>query len=307
MILKGKDVAESVNSEILTSTEPCYADNIVPTVAIIRVGENPGDIAYENGAIKKAKSLGLMPEKYTCPADFSEDDLIDVINICNNKKDIHGILLLQPLPSYMDADRVRNNIAPEKDIDGITDINLGNVFIGKDGFAPCTAESCMEILKHYNIELVGKKAVVIGRSLVIGKPVAMMLMKENATVTMCHTKTPHEDLVKYCREADIIVTAAGHRNTLTKEMVREGQTVIDVGINFNEEGKMCGDAAYDEICDIVENITPVPGGVGSVTTSILMKHLVKSASECIGKNSIKPAVNSDPFSNIQPLPEFPGF
>ena len=306
MILKGKDVAESINNEILQGTEPVYSKNIVPTVAIIRIGENPGDIAYENGAIKKAKSLGLMPEKYTCPADFSEDDLIDVIKVINEKEDIHGILLLQPLPPSMNSDRVRNAISPEKDIDGITDQSLGNVFTGKEGFAPCTAESCMEILKHYDIELKGKKAVVIGRSLVIGKPVAMMLMKENATVTICHTKTPEEDLKKYCLDADIIVTAAGHRGTLTADMVREGQTVIDVGINFNDEGKMCGDADYEGICNIVENITPVPGGVGSVTTSVLMRHLLQSAAKTAAAKTPEVPEKTG-VNNVQPLPDFLGF
>ena len=281
MILKGKEVTESINREITGRTEPLYGRNIVPAVAIVRVGENPGDIAYENGAVKKARALGLQPEKYICPADITEEDLIDVIHVINNDSKIHGILLLQPLPAYMNSDAVRNAILPEKDIDGITDGSLGNLFIGKKCFAPCTAESCMAILKHYNINLKGRKVVVIGRSLVIGKPVAMMLMKENATVTICHTKTEEKSLKEYCRNADIIVTAAGHRHTLTKDMVSRGQTIIDVGINFDDEGKMCGDADYDDICEVVKNITPVPGGVGSVTTSVLMRHLVEAAENTI--------------------------
>lgn len=281
MLLKGKEVAEKINQDILAGTAAIYEKNIVPTIAIVRVGENPGDIAYENGAIKKAKSLGLQPEKYTCPEGFSQEDLIDVIKVINDNESIHGILLLQPLPAYMDSEAVRNAIASEKDLDAITDASLGNLFIGKDGFAPCTAESCMAILKHYNIELKGKKAVVLGRSLVIGKPVAMMLMKENATVTVCHSKTSDEDVKAYCRDADIIISATGHINTLTADMVKKGQTVIDVGINFNEEGKMCGDVDFDRVSEIVENITPVPGGVGSVTTTLLMKHLLEATEKAV--------------------------
>ncbi len=281
MILKGKEVAESINQDILTRVVPIYEKNVLPTVAIVRVGENPGDIAYENGAIKKAKALGLQPEKYTCPEGFEQEDLMDVINILNNNESIHGILLLQPLPSYMNSDAVRNAIAPEKDLDAITDASLGKLFIGKDGFAPCTAESCIEILKHYNIDPRGKKVVVIGRSLVIGKPVAMMLMKENATVTICHSGTAKENLTAYCKNADIIISATGHINTVTADMVREGQTVIDVGINFDEDGKMCGDVDYNSVSEIVENITPVPGGVGSVTTTVLMKHLLEATEKAV--------------------------
>ena len=281
MILKGKEVAESINQDILTRVVPIYEKNVLPTVAIVRVGENPGDIAYENGAIKKAKALGLQPEKYTCPEGFEQEDLMDVINILNNNESIHGILLLQPLPSYMNSDAVRNAIAPEKDLDAITDASLGKLFIGKDGFAPCTAESCIEILKHYNIDPRGKKVVVIGRSLVIGKPVAMMLMKENATVTICHSGTAKENLTAYCKNADIIISATGHINTVTADMVRAGQTVIDVGINFDEDGKMCGDVDYNSVSEIVENITPVPGGVGSVTTTVLMKHLLEATEKAV--------------------------
>lgn len=276
-LLKGKDAAEAVNKEILSRTPALYEKNIVPTLGIIRVGENPSDIAYENGAVKKAKELGLQVEKFTCPAEFEESDLISVIEAVNVDSKINGILLLQPLPAHMDADKVRNAIAPEKDMDCISDGALGKFFTNKDAYAPCTAESCMEILKHYEIPVEGKKVAVIGRSMVIGKPVALMLTAANATVTVCHTRTPKEDLIKICRDADIIVAAAGHKGTVTAEMVRAGQTIIDVGINFDEDGKMCGDVDFDAVSEIVDAITPVPGGVGSVTTSLLMKHLVDAA------------------------------
>lgn len=284
MLLKGKAVADRINAEILARTPALYEKGIVPALAIVRVGENPSDIAYENGAVKKAKSLGLQPEKYICPADITEEDLIQVIQSINRDEKIHGILLLQPLPKTIDAAEVRNTLAPEKDLDCISDDALGRMFTGREGFAPCTAESCVEILKHYDIPMKGKKAVVIGRSMVIGKPVALMLLQENATVTVCHTKTPPEDLKALCQDADIIIAAAGKIGAVTADMVREGQTIVDVGINFDEEGKMTGDVDFEPVSQVLGEdgaITPVPGGVGSVTTSLLMRHLVEAAERAL--------------------------
>lgn len=276
-LLKGKIVAEKINEEILKRVPALYERGIVPTLAIVRVGENPSDIAYENGAVKKAKSLGLQTEKFICPANMETEDLVAVIRSINDDKNIHGVLLLQPLPAHIDGEKVRNSLAPEKDLDCISDKALGNLFVGAQGFAPCTAESCIEILKAYQIGIEGKRIVVIGRSIVIGKPAALLLLSENGTVTVCHTKTRREDLIRCCREADIIVTAAGRRNTLTAEMVSGNQVVIDVGINFDEEGRMVGDAAFEEVSEAAAHITPVPGGVGSVTTSVLMRHLLEAA------------------------------
>ncbi len=281
-LLKGKDVADAINQGILKRTPALYEKGIVPTLAIVRVGENPSDIAYENGAVKKAKTLGLQPEKFICPADIAQEDLIEVIKAINNDEKIHGILLLQPLPKSIDADAVRNTLCPEKDLDCISDASLARLFLGQEeGFSPCTAEACIEILKHYRIEIKGKKIVVIGRSMVIGRPVAMMLLKENATITICHTKTPPEDMRAICKSADIIIAAAGHAGTLTADMVSSGQVIIDVGINFNEAGKMCGDVDFEPVSDIVSALTPVPGGVGSVTTTLLMKHLVEAAERTV--------------------------
>lgn len=281
-LLKGKDAADAINQGILKRTPALYEKGIVPTLAIVRVGENPSDIAYENGAVKKAKTLGLQPEKFICPADIAQEDLIEVIKAINNDEKIHGILLLQPLPKFIDADAVRNTLCPEKDLDCISDASLARLFLGQEeGFSPCTAEACIEILKHYRIEIKGKKIVVIGRSMVIGRPVAMMLLKENATITICHTKTPPEDMRAICKSADIIIAAAGHAGTLTADMVSSGQVIIDVGINFNEAGKMCGDVDFEPVSDIVSALTPVPGGVGSVTTTLLMKHLVEAAERTV--------------------------
>lgn len=281
-VLKGKDVADAIDAEILSRTPALYEQGVVPTLAIVRVGENPSDIAYENGAVKKAKKLGMQPEKFICPADIEQGDLIEVIKAINNDEKIHGILLLQPLPASIDADAVRNALCPEKDLDCITDASLCRLFLGDDtGFAPCTAEGCLEILRHNQIEMKGKKVVVIGRSLVIGKPAAMMLLKENATVTICHTRTEERDLRELCRSADIIIAAAGHEGTVTADMASAGQVVIDVGINFNEEGKMVGDVDFESVSQIAAAVTPVPGGVGSVTTTLLMKHLLEAAERSV--------------------------
>lgn len=277
-LLKGKVAADALNEQILDRAMALYEQQIVPTLAIIRVGEDPSQISYETGAEKKAKLVGVHVEKFIAKEDLPEEDFLEIIKYINENKEIQGALLLQPLPKHYDREKIRNLLAVEKDMDCISDAALGGLFLQKkEGFAPCTAESCMEILKYYDIPVKGKKVVVLGRSLVIGKPAAMMLMAENATVTVCHTKTTPEDMKLLCKQADIIIAAAGHRNTLTAEMVSPGQVIIDVGINFTEEGKMVGDVDFEPVSEIVEAITPVPGGVGSMTTTVLMKHLVEAA------------------------------
>ncbi|MBR5316255.1 MAG: bifunctional 5,10-methylenetetrahydrofolate dehydrogenase/5,10-methenyltetrahydrofolate cyclohydrolase [Firmicutes bacterium] len=277
-LLKGKVAADALNETLLDRAVAICETGIAPTLAIVRVGENGSDIAYENGAVKKAQQVAVAVEKFICPENVEEDDLVEIIKYINDNEKIHGMLLLQPLPKHLNAERIRNTIAPEKDMDCISDGALAGLFLQKEGgYAPCTAESCMEILKYYDIPVAGKKVVVIGRSLVIGKPVALMLMKENATVTICHTKTTAEDMKLLCQQADIIIAAAGHRNTLTAEMVRPGQVIVDVGINFNEDGKMVGDVDFEPVSKVVDAITPVPGGVGSMTTTLLMKHVIEAA------------------------------
>ena len=283
-LLKGKEAADALNEKLLDRSIALCEEGTAPTLAIVRVGENGSDIAYENGAVKKAQQVAVAIEKFICPADIREEDLMDIIDFINCNEKIHGILLLQPLPKHLNSERIRNSIAIEKDMDCIGDGSLAHLFLQKEGaYVPCTAESCMEILKYYDIPVKGKKVVVIGRSMVIGKPVAMMMLAENATVTICHTKTTEEDIAALCKQADIIIAAAGHRNTLTAEMVSPGQTIIDVGINFNEEGKMVGDVDFESVSEIVDAITPVPGGVGSMTTTLLMKHVIEAAERTMGK------------------------
>ena len=275
-ILKGSEVTAAMNAELTERVNILKSENITPCLAIVRVGERGDDISYEKGAEKRCAGIGISVIKYTIPESSTQDELLDVIYDINKSDEIHGCLMFRPLPKHFDEEVVRNALCPEKDVDGITDGSLAGVYAGEDkGFPPCTAAACMEILDHYGIDLKGKKATVIGRSLVIGKPAAMMLLKKNATVTICHTRTV--DMPAVCREAEVLIVAAGRAKIVGKEYFSEGQTVIDVGINVDENGNLCGDVNFEEAENIVSAITPVPGGVGTVTTAVLAKHVVEAA------------------------------
>lgn len=282
--LLGKEVNARLNARIQAECEALKGRGIQPTLAIIRCGERPDDLSYERGATKRAEALGVAVEKFVLPEDVTKQALLDTIDVVNRNDAIHGVLLFRPLPKHLKAeqDEISNRVDPRKDVDGMTDLSNAGVFMGKElGFAPCTPAACMEILDYYGIDCTGKSAVIIGRSLVVGKPAAMMLMGKNATVTVCHTRTP--DVAAVAREADIIISAAGKLRSLTKEFVRPGQIVVDVSINWDEEkGGIAGDAVFDEIEPIVEAITPVPGGVGAVTTSVLIGHVVEAAARMNG-------------------------
>ena len=283
--LLGKEVNEALVAVLQTRTAALKEKGITPTLGIIRLGENPSDLSYEKGATKRAEEVGVAVKNYILPEDASKEDVLKVIDEVNADASVHGVLMFRPLPKHLknDQDEICNRLAPCKDVDSMTHMSNAGVFEGQDlGYAPCTPAACMEILDHYGIDCKGKNAVVIGRSLVVGKPAAMMLMAKNATVTICHTRTVNT--AEICKNADIIVTAAGVLNSLTKDFVREGQIVIDVSMNWNPEkitskgkGGMSGDCVFDEVEPIVEAITPVPGGVGAVTTSVLMKHVVEAA------------------------------
>lgn len=275
-LLTGKEVAASVTEDLITRCEALKEKGKIPTLAILRVGENPSDMAYERGATNRAGKVGVELKKVLLEEDVSTEDVIAEVEKLNSDDAVDGVLIFRPLPKHIDDDAVRNALAEEKDVDGIGDGAMAGVYSGKNiGFPPCTAAACIEILKHYDIDMTGKRAVVVGRSLVIGRPVAMMLIKENATVTVCHTKT--ENMAQIAKEADILIAAAGRAKTVTAEFGKEGQTIIDVGINVDEDGNMTGDADFDALEPIVGAITPVPGGVGGVTTSILMKHVIEAA------------------------------
>jgi len=283
--LLGKEVNEALVASLQTRTNALKAKGITPTLGIIRLGENPSDLSYEKGATKRAEEVGVAVKNYILPEDATKEDVLKVIDEVNADETVHGVLMFRPLPKHLkaDQDEICNRLAPAKDVDSMTHMSNAGVFEGQDlGYAPCTPAACMEILDHYGIDCKGKNAVVIGRSLVVGKPAAMMLMAKNATVTVCHTRTVNT--AEICKKADIIVTAAGVLGSLTKDFVREGQIVIDVSMNWNPEkitskgkGGMSGDCVFDEVEPIVGAITPVPGGVGAVTTSVLMKHVVEAA------------------------------
>ena len=278
-LLLGKEVTDALNTDLKNRTDALRERGIVPTLAIVRLGEDPSDLSYERGALKRAATVGVEVRQFILPRDASAQEVLAVIDEINTDAAIHGCLLFRPLPKHL-RDRqyeICNRLDPKKDVDCMTHISSAGVFEGLSlGYPPCTPAACMEILHHYGIDPKGKNVAVIGRSLVVGKPVAMMLMGENATVTVCHTKT--QDVPGICRKADIIVSAAGVLGSLTADFVRPGQTVIDVSINWDErKGGIAGDAKFEEISPIVDAITPVPGGVGAVTTSVLMKHVVLSA------------------------------
>ena len=276
MILKGAPVVAAMNEANAARCEALKAKGITPTLAVVRVGEREDDLSYERGVMTRCGKVGVAVKQYLLPADATQEQLLDVIREINANKSIHGCLLFRPLPKQFDDRTIRAALAPKKDIDGITDGSLAGVFTNTAiGYPPCTAQACLEILKYYNIPLSGKRAVVVGRSLVVGKPAAMMLDRENATVTLCNSRT--QNLPALCKEADIVVVAMGKMGFIGSDCLREGQVVVDVGIHVNEEGKLCGDVRFAEAEPVVDAITPVPGGVGTVTTSVLVSHVVDAA------------------------------
>jgi len=276
-ILKGADVVTALNNKIMEDVKTLEAKGISPTLAILRVGDKLDDVSYENTAMKRADTVGIRVKNVTLPIDVAQEELLKNIEALNNDSDVHGVLMFRPLPRHLDERVICSTLSPKKDIDGITESSLAGVFTGSGiGFAPCTAQACMEILDYYSIDCTGKRAVVVGRSLVVGKPVAMMLMAKNATVTICHTRTI--DMPNITKNAEIVIVAAGQIEGLTKEYFSPNQVVIDVGINWcNEKNKLCGDVKFDDAEPIVGAITPVPGGVGTVTTSVLLSNVIKSA------------------------------
>ncbi len=279
-VLSGKAVADSISSKVAEEVNILKKSGLTPCLAIIRVGENPSDLSYERGAVKRCEITGVEYRKYELPANITEEELLRVIDEVNNDVSIHGVLLFRPLPKHIDSKKIENALLPEKDVDCMTEGSLSGIFTGSNtGYPACTPQSCIEILDYYDIDITGKNVVVIGRSLVVGKPVSMMLLSRNATVTICHTKT--KNMSEISKKADIIIAAAGKAGVVTKDYVSEGQIIIDVGINVNEEGKLVGDVAYDEVSAVAGAITPVPGGVGSVTTSVLISHVVEAAKRTV--------------------------
>ena len=275
-ILKGKEVADALTAQMQKDVEELRAAGVTPTLCIFRVGERPDDLSYERGATKRAQTVGIDVKKVVLPADVTQE-VDEAFTKVNEDDSIHGILLFRPLPKQLDNEKARQMLNPAKDIDGCTDLSLAGVFTNtKTGFPPCTAQAAMEILHHFGIQIKGKKAAVIGRSLVIGRPVGMMLMHENATVVNCHTRTV--DVPSITSKADILIAASGQLHSVTREYTNPDQVVIDVGINWDEKkGSISGDVAFEDVEPYVSAITPVPGGVGGVTTCVLIGHVVEAA------------------------------
>lgn len=271
--LRGKKVSDGIKEYVSKELETL---SFVPKLAIVRVGENPDDMSYERGATKKLKSFGLDVASYVFPQDISDEDFKKAFKNINEDDEVTGILLLRPLPRTINEKDIENMIDPKKDLDGISPINIAKVFAGDTtGFSPCTAEAVIEVLKAYDIELTGKRVTVVGRSMVVGKPVSMLLLKENATVTMTHTRTV--DLKKTCSDAEIVIAAAGRAKMLNSDYCGQDAVMIDVGINVDENGKLCGDVDYATLDGKASAATPVPGGVGTITTAVLAKHLIQAA------------------------------
>lgn len=274
-LLKGKPVADKISVMVKNDVEELRRNNIIPKLKIIRIGEREDDLAYERAAIKRMDKVNIDCEVLSLPLDIHQDVFIDELKKVVNDVSVHGILLFRPLPKQINEDDIKFIMCPEKDIDCFNPINIAKLLDGDErGFPPCTARAAIEILKYYNIELKGKEAAVIGRSMVVGKPLAMLLLKENSTVTICHSKT--ENLPEVTKRADILIAAIGKSRMITKDYIKEGATVIDVGINVDDEGKMTGDVNTDDCIDKAAFITPAPLGVGSVTTAVLAEHVIKA-------------------------------
>ena len=279
-ILSGREVASAMNDALLTRAGALAEQGILPTLAIVRVGENESDLSYQRGAEKRAQKVGVDVRVIALPEDVAAEDLLETIRTLNDDDGVHGVLLLRPLPGHLKdkSQQICNALRPDKDVDAMTDLSSAGVYQGRPdlGFPPCTPEACMRILHHYGISCAGKRAVVIGRSLVVGRPLAMMLMAEDATVTLCHSKTPN--LPEIARQGDILVTAAGRLGFVTEEFVRPGQVVLDVSVNWDpEKNGITGDCVFAGVEPVVSAITPVPGGVGAVTSSVLMDHVITAA------------------------------
>ena len=276
-LLFGAPAAEAVLRGAAERAGALRARGVVPTLAVVRVGARPDDLSYERGAQKRCGAAGVALRPEVLPEDASQEDLMRAVASLNADPGVHGILVFSPLPRGLDLAEVRRALSPEKDVDGVTDASLAGVFTGSDaGFCPCTAEAAAEILDFYGVDCTGKEAVVVGRSLVVGKPAAMLLLRRNATVTVCHTRT--RNLAAVTRRADVVVAAAGCARMLTREHLAPGQTVVDVGVNWDPEArKLCGDVLFSDAEDLVEAVTPVPGGVGALTSAILVRHTVLAA------------------------------
>jgi len=281
-IVKGKPVADAITAEVSDQVKALKEKGIFPKLKIVRVGANPSDLAYEKGALKRCETIGVGAEVLELPEDITQDDFIKELKKVNEDSSVNGILIFRPFPKQLDEKVIKYVIAPEKDVDCFSPVNVAKVMENDStGFAPCTPSAVIEMLKHYKVPMKGKKAVVVGRSMVVGKPVSMLLLNENATVVICHSRT--ENMPQVCSDADILVVGIGKSKMIDSSYVKDGAVVIDVGINVDDQGNMSGDVDTEGVAEKASMVTAVPGGVGAVTTSILAKHVVKA---CMQQNNI---------------------
>lgn len=272
-LLKGIEVVNGMKENLSSRVLKLKSEGKSPCLGIVRIGERGDDLSYEKGAVKRCESVGLECKVFSFPVDISNDDFIDEFKKINDDDSVHGILVFRPMPKHIDEEKVKSLIRPEKDMDCMSPVNIAKVFAGDgSGYAPCTPQAVIELLKHFEIPLKGKRVTVVGRSMVVGKPLSMLLLKEHATVTICHTKT--EDLEGECGKAEILIAAAGVPKMIKASFVNEGAVVIDVGINVDANGNLCGDVDFEGAESAAGSITPVPGGVGTVTTSVLAMHVI---------------------------------
>ena len=276
VIMSGKEVASRMKDMLQSRVSELKGNGISPTLGIVRVGKRPDDLVYERSILKRFHSLGIDVNVHELPEDISQEDFDSQFMTVNDDPDIHGILLFRPLPESLNEEYVILHMNPMKDIDGMSPINAARIFAGeKEGFAPCTPSAVMAMLAQYGYDVAGRNVVIVGRSMVVGRPLSMLMLRANATVTVCHSKT--QNLQEVCKRADIVVAAAGKAKMLTPDYVTRKSIVVDVGINTDSEGNLCGDVDFERVEPVVLAVSPVPGGVGAVTTSVLAENLLKAA------------------------------
>ncbi|WP_339262289.1 bifunctional methylenetetrahydrofolate dehydrogenase/methenyltetrahydrofolate cyclohydrolase FolD [Solibacillus sp. FSL W7-1472] len=275
VIINGKEIGQEIRTGVATRVQALKEQGITPGLAVILVGDNPASKTYVSNKQKSCEQIGMYSELVKLPEEISEQALLEQIRELNERASIHGILVQLPLPKHINEDKVIQTISPEKDVDGFSPISVGKMMLGQDTYLPCTPYGVMKMLEHAGIDVAGKHAVIVGRSHIVGKPMGQLLLQKDATVTYTHSKTP--DLPYFTKQADILIAAVGRANFITSEHIKEGAVVIDVGINRNEDNRLCGDVDFDDVLGIASHITPVPGGVGPMTITMLLENTVQAA------------------------------
>ena len=273
--IDGKAISDQIKEEAALEAQKLQRQGITPCLAVVLVGNDPASMVYVNNKKKACEKVGILSRSYELPEDTEEKDLLALVEQLNMDNSVHGVLVQLPLPPQIDEEKVILAVDPKKDVDCFHPLNVGLLHTGQKGFLPCTPAGVLELIERSGHTIEGKRCVVIGRSHNVGKPTAMLLLQKNGTVTICHSKT--KNLPEICKEADILVSAVGKLHTVTKDMVKEGAVVIDVGMNRNENGKLCGDVDFDDVCEVAGAVSPVPGGVGLMTVAMLMKNCIIAA------------------------------